>query len=157
MGKAICTVEGFVAGTRAGTGKSGEYYFSISLACGKSTKDEATGQYENKYQQWWSLTAWGDYARELERMNIAKGTAVMARVENPRARVYHNEKSQRYEAVIEARLWNFSLGSMCWINKKSIAQQSSGGVYGGDMPEMDESYLSSLEGMGGASAADIPF
>lgn len=44
MGKAICTVEGFVAGTRAGTGKSGEYYFSISLACGKSTKDETTGQ-----------------------------------------------------------------------------------------------------------------
>lgn len=118
MGRAHCIVEGFVAGTRTGTGKSGEFFFNISIACGKSTKDENTGQYENKYQQWWSLTAWGDYARELERLNIAKGAAIMARVDNPRARVYHSEKSQRYEAVIEARLWNFSLASMCWINKK---------------------------------------
>ena len=157
MGRAHCIVEGFVAGTRTGTGKSGEFFFNISIACGKSTKDENTGQYENKYQQWWSLTAWGDYARELERLNIAKGAAIMARVDNPRARVYHSDKSQRYEAVIEARLWNFSLASMCWINKKSMSQPSNGGGYGG-MPEMDDSYLDSLAGAGiGDPSTEIPF
>lgn len=129
------------------------FFFNISIACGKSTKDENTGQYENKYQQWWSLTAWGDYARELERLNITKGAAIMARVDNPRARVYHSEKSQRYEAVIEARLWNFSLASVSWVKKSA----QSGG-YGGDMPEMDDGYLGSLENMGlGEPAAEIPF
>lgn len=153
MGKATCRVEGFVAGTRSGTGKNGEYFFNISIACGKSTKNEATGQYENKYQQWWSLTAWGDYAHELERMNIGKGTAITARAENPRARVYHSEKSQRYEAVIEARLWNFSVGTAVWV-KRSLSQPQEANC--GDMPDIDDGYLSSLDNAG-FGAADIPF
>ncbi len=157
MGRAHCMVEGFVAGTRTGTGKSGEFFFNISIACGKSTKDENTGQYENKYQQWWSLTAWGDYARELERLNIAKGAAIMARVDNPRARVYHSEKSQRYEAVIEARLWNFSLATVGWVTRPQ-SQPQPGGGYGGDMPEMDDDYLASLSSAGiGGTQSEIPF
>lgn len=152
MGNAICTVSGFIASVRTGTTKNGNPFLSISLCCGKSKKDEATGQYDNRNQQWWSLVAYDEYADVLKKQELKKNDAIIAKVTDPRARVFHNDKTQKYEAVIEARLWNFSVSRAFWYKKN----ESQGGSYPqspdySDMASMEES------GYGAQDGPEIPF
>lgn len=154
MGRALCTIEGFIVTLRSGTTKSGKPYLSIGVCCGKSVKDEATGQYDNSNQQWWDLTAYGDYAKVLEMQGLAKGDAIVARVSDPKARVFHNEKSQRYEATISAKLWNFSLARAFWFRKENNGNDGSGGGYPQEGMSDDDFTSMMNSGMG---EIEIPF
>ena len=99
----------------------------------KSVKDEATGQYDNSNQQWWDLTAYGDYAKVLE---------------------MHNDKSQRYEATISAKLWNFSLARAFWFRKESGTDNGTGGGYPQEGMTDDDFASMMNSGMG---EIEIPF
>lgn len=152
MGRAQCTVEGFIANVRTGTTKSGKPFVQISMCCGKSTKDEATGQYDNANQQWWTLSAYGEYADRLAKEQLQKGDAIVARVADPLARVFHNDKTQKYEATIEGTLWNFSVSRAVWYKRN--------GAIGGSptMPGLNDNDLASMESSGyGAGEIEIPF
>ena len=153
MARAHCTVQGFIANIKTGyTQRTGNPYFTISLCCGKSVKDEQTGQYDNTRQQWWELTAYGDYAKALERQGFVKGDAVIAQVDDPIAHVYV-DKNQKQGTTISATLWNFSLARAFWVKKNGGSSQSN--THG----EIDDADLASMEasGMGSVNLADIPF
>ena len=73
MGRALCTIEGFIVTLRSGTTKSGKPYLSIGICCGKSVKDEATGQYDNGNRQWWDLPAYRRLCQSFRDAGTCKG------------------------------------------------------------------------------------
>ena len=154
MGKAHCKVQGFIAATEYGQTKGGKPYFSIRLCCGKSEKDEQTGQYDNSRQQWWKLTAFGDYAQHLQIMGLVKGDAIVAQVDDPTVNAYISQKTNQINTTICGTMWNHTLAKVYWLPK-------NGGV-GASIPEappleeMDDCYFESLDcDMSGS--VEIPF
>jgi len=119
MGMAKAEVTGFIISTHEGyTNKAGKRYFSISLATGKSEK-RADGSYDNTNQEFWNLTAYGEYA-EFLLTKLKKGDKVRCVVPEPRPHRFQDRNGE-WKMQLQGPLFNHSVSLVLWVPKDAKA------------------------------------
>lgn len=114
MARAICTIEGFIASAESKMSPTGKEFYEIRMSTGSKRKED--GSYDNRYQTWWSLTAWGEYGQKLKFDCFQKGDYIRATVQNPHPKAYRT-KDGRLEASMQGALWNYSLSKVHFLPK----------------------------------------
>lgn len=57
--------------------QGGRAVCSASVACGRSRKDDQTGQWEDLSNTWYRVTWWGELAEAVSQMGLEKGQQVI--------------------------------------------------------------------------------